>query len=97
MSNQVTLPGYILANQVYELSSYATLIAAAATELDSRVNSVASNIITIEAQTYLNSLSEATAYITNAYSYISSFDYLYAAALTNLESRIVQLETYHNN
>lgn len=97
MSNQVTLPGYILADQVYELSSYATLIAAAATELDSRVNSVASNIITTEAQTYLNSLGEATAYITNAYSYIASFDYLYAAALTNLESRIAQLETYHNN
>lgn len=97
MSNQVTLPGYILADQVYELSSYATLIAAAATELNSRVNSVASSVITTEAQTYLESLGEATAYITNAYSYISSFDYLYAAALTNLESRIAQLETYHAN
>ena len=97
MSNQVTLPGYILADQVYELSAYATLIAAAATELDSRVNSVASNIITTEAQTYLNSLGEATTYVINAYSYIASFDYLYAAALTSLESRITQLETYHNN
>lgn len=98
ITNTSTYSQYASAKATYNfVDDEHLLISAVATELNSRINSVASNTITLEAQTYLNSLGEATAYLNNAYSYIASFDYLYAAALTNLESRITQLETYHNN